>query len=147
VRPHPYTAAAAYRSIAAAYPRGRVVVAESAPMSDLITAADVLLTQHSTVAIEGAIAAVPVILADLTGLPDMVPFAACGIGAPARDAHTVTALVDRVRLGGDGALLDRAVVERGLRRLAGPLDGAAAARVAAFLGELLGDVRSAPSAR
>jgi hypothetical protein len=135
VRPHPSTPPGPYRALAAAAPRGRVVVADAAPMLDSLLAADAVVTQHSSVAVEAAMAGRPVICADFSGLPEVTPFVGNGVASSARDERALAALVARLAAG--EALLDPAEVARGLLRLVGPPDGGAGARVAALVGELL----------
>ena len=135
VRPHPSTDPATYAALIAAHPPGRIVLPSVASMLDSLVAADMLLTQHSNVAIEAAMVDRPVVTTNFTGVPDITPFVECGIATPARDGKQLTALVARV-LRGD-RLIDRARVLAGVRRLVGPPDGNAGARVAEFIAELL----------
>jgi hypothetical protein len=142
VRPHPQTRAETYHALAAEFPPGHVLVVEGAPMLDSLVAVDVLVTQFSTVAVEGALVGRPVVCADFSGLPEVTPFASNGIATRARDERTLTELVTRLRAG--ETLLDPATVARGLSRLVGPRDGRAAERVAGVVAELLGGARAAP---
>jgi CDP-glycerol glycerophosphotransferase (TagB/SpsB family) len=137
LRPHPSTPPRASEALARIAADERVLPVSTGRIFDLIAASDLVVVQNSTVALEAALLGRPVITANLTGMPDVVPYAALGVSVEAKDAATVTELIERAR---DGALPTSATDERtraGIHYLVGPTDGGAAARVADLIDTLL----------
>lgn len=142
LRPHPSTSPKAAEALSHIAADDRVLPVNTGDIFDLIAASDLVVVQNSTVALEAALLGRPVITANLTGMPDVVPYAQLGVSVEAKDAATVTALVERAR---DHTLPTSCNNERtraGIHYLVGPTDGKAAARVADLIGTLL--VQAAP---
>jgi hypothetical protein len=140
LRPHPSSPLAPYQALAERHGDGRVCLQRAASINDLLRAADVLVTQHSTVVIEAAILGTRVITANFTGLDDPTPYAKLGI---ARAVRTPAALADRVRelaatRPSPGAAISAGTrLPAGVVELIGEPDGRAGARVAAVITEAI----------
>lgn len=137
LRPHPSTSTRARARIAQFMNGDRVLSAADGDIFDFIAASDVVVVQNSTVALEAALLNRPVITANLTGMPDVIPYARLGISTEAKDSAGVTALVRRAKA---NALPTAATDERaraGIYYLVGPTDGRSAQRVADLIGDML----------
>jgi hypothetical protein len=133
IRPHPAVSVESFReAVAASGDRVRVLQGD---LHDSLVAADVLVTQHSTVAIEAAILSRQTVFINFTGQVDISPYGECRIGVT---VSTWQELASELRRAASGdALVAEDEFRAGLRRLVGPLDGRAGPRLAAFIGELL----------
>jgi hypothetical protein len=141
VRPHPSQDTVPLRAVMRDCPSGRVSWQAEPPIFDVLSAADMVVVQFSTVAIEAAILERPVITANFSGVPDPVPYARYGLSAAARtpaDIASHVAAVVEARRRGETAALSRVTAE-GLERLVGPVDGRSTERTVAALAELLHD--------
>lgn len=121
LRPHPSEAPGKYDAWLGA---GRVSLRPADDIFALVRAADVVVTEYSTVALEAAILGVPVVTATFGGRPSPVPYAELGLAIPAAGPAELTAAVRAVVAG-------RAAAVPGdlLEELVGPLDGQSARRV------------------
>lgn len=148
LRPHPSTPSAFYVALAASYAADLVTVQAAPAINDLLCAADLIVTQHSTVAIEAAILDTPVITANFTGLPDALPYVRLGLSTAARTPAELTDAVARVvkESGTDGSANARARLASALEELIGPLDAGATRRVGILVQGMLAGVRSLPTA-
>jgi hypothetical protein len=138
-RPHPSQPPASYRDLVEDLPAERLCVQRAADIFDLVLAANVLITHSSTVVLEAAIVKRPVITANFTGLPDLVPFAALGLATDAPTPAALTAIVGQLASAHREHLASATShrVERALADLVGPADGLAGERVAALIREML----------
>lgn len=127
--------------------RGPVVIIRSIRWPELFVVADVLVIWHSTVGIEGLLYGLPMVTVNLTGRPDRVDYAKCGV---AIGVYEEAGLADALRM----ALFCTEVREE-LRRAipdflaayAGPLDGRSAERVLALINEMAATRSTQPSGR
>lgn len=137
LRPHPSTPARPRAELDRIAGRPRVTAVAEGEIFDLIAAADLVVVQNSTVALEAALAGRPVITANLTGNSEVVPYSAMGLSLEAKDPGSVRDLVARAV---EGQLATRQTDERarqGIYHLIGPTDGSAATRVADMVRDLL----------
>ena len=136
VRPHPSGDSVDAGEIARAFPAERYEVRRNDPVQDLLFGTDVLVTQHSTVAVEAAILGLPVITVDFAGSAVNVPYAKLGISLEARSADDIARNLQRIL--DDSAYRARThQTKSALEYLTGPQDGRAAERVAKLIVELL----------
>jgi CDP-Glycerol:Poly(glycerophosphate) glycerophosphotransferase len=134
LRPHPSERPEKYRACIAANP-ARVSLCASNDIELLLDAANIVVTEYSTVALEGAILGVPVLIAPFLG-DRSEPRIFEGVSVI---VHTPQALRDAVRTfsSGSGEPLTRQSVDLArLHALVGPLDGNAGVRVAGLIKSL-----------
>jgi glycosyltransferase involved in cell wall biosynthesis len=117
----------------------RVVSDIEAPLYPLLAACDVLATYTSTTALEAAILGKPILIANLSGLPDATPYVRAGIAlyttAPAEIGPAIARLLDDPALRGELASARRRFVERYAFRA----DGRAAERVAGLIERMIAE--------
>lgn len=136
LRPHPSTEPAALdaaRRLAAQ--NERIHLTGDADILDCMAAADLVVAQNSTVVLEAALLGKPVITANFTGLPEFVPYASLGISRQATTPARVSELVSAGARGEPGYDPYDPEVRRNIEFLIGPVDGAAADRVACLIQE------------
>lgn len=130
VKLHPAEDAALHRRVA----RARrllddVVIVKDVNLFDLLLASEVLITAHSTVALEAMLFGKPVITVNVTGTPDVMPYAESGAAVGVSDAAE---LVRAIRSVLTGENVRRRLAESRDSFLADclhPVDGKAARRV------------------
>jgi hypothetical protein len=140
LRPHPSLPSSATPRVKNS-DRERIVVVAEPPIADLLEACDLLVTQHSTVAIEAVLRNRAVITADFTGMPPVVNYAAVGLSTHATTKEELRELIaahagrqspgPHRRLGPDAL--------QALEAFVGPCDGGAARRAAQLIRRLLVD--------
>jgi hypothetical protein len=131
VRPHPSSRLEPFTQRFANHPSNRVTLQITGDSFDVLNAADAVVLQHSTVAVEAAILGRAVVTANFSGLPDVVPYAELGLALRTTSSAEVTQTIARLAGMSDAertALLDDA--RRALERLVGPQDGQAGRRAA-----------------
>jgi hypothetical protein len=138
LRPHPSTPARARAVLDEMLDWPRVLQAAETDVLQSIAAADLIVVQNSTLALEAALLGKPVITADFTGMPQVVPYAELGIALDARDPEAVTNLVAAGMAGSFPTPTANGSARDGIQFLVGPTDGRSAVRAAELIGELLG---------
>ena len=78
VKPHPQEDEEFYRRILMEMGETKVVVRQKVDIYQLLHACDLLITGHSTVALEAMLLGKPVLTINLTGKPDLMPYASSG---------------------------------------------------------------------
>ena len=140
LRPHPSLPSSARPTVRNG-DRERIILVAEPPIADLLEACDLLVTQHSTVAIEAALRNRAVITADFTGMPPVVNYAAVGLSTHATTKEALRELIAahaaRGSLGPDRRPGPDAL--HALEALIGPSDGGAVRRAAALIRRLLVD--------
>ena len=133
LRPHPNEPPEKYAGCIAANAE-RVLLCNGMSIDALLEASDVVVTEFSTVALEGAILDIPVIIASFLG-DRSDPRVFDGLSVVVRSPE---ALRDATRtfLSPEGAAIDHAIDPERLHSLVGPLDGASGARVASLIQRL-----------
>ena len=127
LRPHPLEPAAKYADHVSAH-AGRVMLGTSMNIDTLLDAADVIVTEYSTVALEGAILGIPVIIASFLGdRSDPRIFDGFSIVAPSPAALRDAA---RTFLSQERRSAELTIDAGRLYSLVGPLDGCSGSRVA-----------------
>ncbi len=108
----------------------RIVRHSEAKLQDLWPLCDAVVTGHSTAAFEAIIFGKPVVSVNLTGGPDLYPFAASGAALGAREPGEILPAL-RAALS-DESTRRRLAGQRGkfIERHVGPLDGRSAKRMA-----------------
>lgn len=140
VRPHPSSRLGPYTERFENHPSGRVTLQVTGDSFDVLNAADAVVLQHSTVAVEAAILGRAVMTANFSGLPDVVPYAELGLSLRTNSPAEVTATVARLAQMSEAertAQLDEA--RRALERLVGPQDGQAGLRAATVAASILSE--------
>lgn len=127
LRPHPNESPEKYAACIAANAE-RVSLCKGMSIDALLDASDVVVTEYSTVALEGAILDIPVIIASFLG-DRSDPRVFDGLSVIVRSPE---ALRDATMtfLSREGAVADHVIDPERLHSLVGPLDGASGARVA-----------------
>src|SRR5262249_24537716 len=92
LRPHPSLPSSALPTVRTG-DRARIVRVAEPAIADLLEACDLLVTQHSTVAIEAALRNRAVITADFTGMPPVVNYAAVGLSTHATTKEALRELI------------------------------------------------------
>jgi hypothetical protein len=135
LRPHPGDRRTVWERLAREQGSTRITLHGGGDSITLARACDVLVTQHSTVAVEGALLGKPVITADFGG-----PFGAdrgvpAGLAISVHSLDELTSEVDRLHRGAPTPhLRDGAAA---LAEMLGPVDGRAGERVAELVREAL----------
>lgn len=132
IRPHPWHPGDAFRDLESAYAT-RISVARDCRLLDCLLAADVVVSQFSTLLVEAVVLGTPGIAISLSGSPDPIDLAKQRIVAGARDLDTFVAAVRRILTGGFDPSAARAEAER----LIGPVDGLSSDRVVQLIVRLL----------
>ena len=132
VRPHPWHPRDVVRDLESTY-AARLRVARDNPLLDCLVAADVVVSQYSTVLVEAAMLGIPGVGVSLSGSRDPIDLSEHGIVAGARDLETFVTAVRRALEGQSDISAARFEAEQ----LIGPLDGQSAARVARLVVTLL----------
>ena len=133
LRPHPSEPAEKYASCVELDP-ARVSCGTGVTIDELLGVADLVVTEFSTVALEGAILGIPVVIATFLGdRSDPRMFDGLSVVA-----HTVDDLHDTTRglLSREARPADRMVDANRLHALVGPLDGRSGIRVARLVHSL-----------
>jgi len=107
VKPHPIEPARYHMRMARRLGVHVTVLPPNFDMQQAIRACDALLTSYSTVALEAMLAGKPVVTVNLTGQPDLVPYAREGA---ALGATSVDEIALAVRLALDGGLAREALL-------------------------------------
>lgn len=129
VKPHPIESTAYHRAIAKRVGVATTVLPANVDMQQAIRACDVLLTSYSTVAVEAMLAGKPVVTVNLTGLPDIVPYAREGSAMGAYSAGEVLPAVLSALDDADARAKLLGAADAYLAREMAARDGAATARV------------------
>jgi hypothetical protein len=138
LRPHPSTRPAVLSRLRELGERLGARWAAEAPIDALIRESDVVVVRDSTVALEAALEATPVITVNLTGALAAVPYADLGVSREVTDtAELRTALIDAVA-GRLPSFDSSEEVRAGVEYLVGPCDGGSAERVVSVIREMLG---------
>jgi hypothetical protein len=130
LRPHPNEPVAKYADHVSANP-GRVLLGTGMNIDALLDAADVIVTEYSTVALEGAILGIPVIIASFLGdRSDPRVFEGFSIVARSPAALREAA---RLFLSQERRTAELIIDAERLHSLVGPLDGRSGSRVAQLI--------------
>ena len=144
VRPHPSSDVAPYAQLVSMLGDHRATLQTSGGTQDVLNACDVVVLQHSTVALEAVILDRFVISANFSGVPDVTPYVELGISLPATTSAELTATIAQlVALPASERAASKAQAKRALERLLGPQDGQAGQRAANLISSLLGGVLAA----
>ena len=134
LRPHPNEGADKYRACANMNP-SRVRLCSDVDVATLLDASDLVVTEFSTVALEGAILGLPVIIATLLG-DRCAPEVFGGFSVTADSEHALRDHVLRLTSANDNGLANLTMDTERLDALVGPLDGRSGARVASLIDSL-----------
>jgi hypothetical protein len=138
VRPHPSSDPRPYERLVTDFANPRVTLQQSPDTFVVLTACDVVVLQHSTVALEAAILDRLVVTANFSGVPDVVPFVDLGVATPARTPRELTETVARLAgLTATEHATIHANARRALERLIGPQDGQAGLRTATLIADII----------
>lgn len=137
IKPHPFDYADAYRKLLAEGGVQWAVVTQD-PMQNLLSRANVVITEDSTAGMDAMLAGGLLIHAHFAPTPPVVPFAAYGAALPGfSPAELAASLASLPSLTCEQQASMRAHQSRFLDDFAGPRDGRAAARFARFVAEVL----------
>jgi len=78
VKPHPAENSSMHEGICKQYGGTNIVVCTNQSTNELIYASDLMITSHSTTGLESMILGTPLMTLNLTGMPDLMPYASSG---------------------------------------------------------------------
>jgi len=133
LRPHPSESAGKYAACVAANAH-RVLLTRGTGIDALLDAADVVVTEYSTVALEGAMLSIPVIIASFLG-DRSDPRVFDGLSVAVQSPEALRDATQRF-LSYRGNATETAIDAERLHSLVGPLDGRSGARVAGLIQSL-----------
>jgi len=130
VKLHPAEKPALHRRVASE--KGlvdEIVIVKDVDLFDLLQSSEVLVTAHSTVALEAMLFGKPVITINVTGAPDVMPYAASGAAVSVREAAQLVGAIRAVLTDEDVRRRLAESRESFLADCLRPVDGKAARRV------------------
>jgi CDP-glycerol glycerophosphotransferase (TagB/SpsB family) len=138
LRPHPAEPEVLHTRLVKADRSGRTTLHRQEVIYDLVRASDVLVTQHSTVALEASLLGTVVVLATFDAPDAPVPYAQFGIGTIVRSPQELTAALLRLLSARPESMTGNHEPRvPALSELAGPLDGRAGERVVRIIADML----------
>lgn len=122
-------------------------VVQAVDLHQLIAASDALLTYHSTVGLEAMILDTPVVVINLSGLPDPAPYVERGAALGASDEAEIVSALYTVLETSDRSRALAEARRRFVADYAGEVDGGAASRVVDLMCEIGGAARASSCQR
>jgi hypothetical protein len=136
VKPHPAENSGMHESICKRYGGANIMVCTDIGTNELMYASDLMITSHSTTGLESLILGTPLMTVNLTGMPDVIPYAPSGAAVGVYKEEDIAPGIMNV-LDGKLPANMKHNIEKYIHEYAYRVDGKASERVASIIEKFL----------
>jgi glycosyltransferase involved in cell wall biosynthesis len=132
VKPHPAENHSMHERTIKEYGGANIVVCTDIGTNELIYASDLMITSHSTTGLESLILGTPVLTVNLTGMPDVIPYASSGVAVGVYNEDDIVPLIKNVLNGKLPSAMGKNI-EKYIHEFTYRVDGNASDRVVSII--------------